>query len=521
MRTPLPWLALLLPLAAHAAPAAAKNVVTINMTQIVGTIDPAKISDYTAYMAAVNLYDGLVGVDPKGNLVPHLADRWEGTDDAKSFTFHLKDGAKFQSGKPVTAADVVWSVQRLLKINQGPSSLYKGVLAPEGVSAVDDRTVRFDLLKTYSPFLATVPVLMVVEKAVGEANAKGDDLAQDWLGSHTAGAGPYKLETYDRSSKVIVSRFEGYHMGWQPGAVDEVRMLVTNDEATVRALAASGELTMTSQYQSSETYDALAKGGRFQVVAKPSFTQFYLKLNTQKAPTDDVHVRKAIACATDYDTIRASILPGGETPGPLSPLFADYMVAGAKPPKLDLDCAKREIAASKYAGQKIPLEVAYVANTKFEEEVGLLMKATMETVGIDVTLRPEPWNRMQDLATKPETTPNANQVFLGPTYPSPDAVFFNQYNSTAKGTWLSMEWLNDPAVDQLINAGRSTAKKDEQVQIYRDLQKKIIDLQPDVFLLTQIVRHAMDKCLTGFDPVPMQSFAYNFSLYKWSCAANG
>ena len=54
----------------------AKTVVTMNTVQIFGTIDPAKISDYTDYMAAVNLYDGLVNVDPTGNLVPELAESW-------------------------------------------------------------------------------------------------------------------------------------------------------------------------------------------------------------------------------------------------------------------------------------------------------------------------------------------------------------------------------------------------------------------------------------------------------------
>jgi peptide/nickel transport system substrate-binding protein len=99
------------------AQAADKHVVTLNTTQIFGTIDPAKISDYTDYMASANLYDGLANVDPQGNLVPELAENWEVSPDATSVTFHLRKDAKFQDGSPVEAGDVVYSVERLLKIN--------------------------------------------------------------------------------------------------------------------------------------------------------------------------------------------------------------------------------------------------------------------------------------------------------------------------------------------------------------------------------------------------------------------
>ena len=107
---------------------AATHTVTINTVQIFGTIDPAKISDYTDYMASANLYDGLANVDSKGALVPELAEKWEVSPDATSVTFHLRPDAKFQDGSPVLADDVVYSVERLLKINQGPANLFAGVL---------------------------------------------------------------------------------------------------------------------------------------------------------------------------------------------------------------------------------------------------------------------------------------------------------------------------------------------------------------------------------------------------------
>src|SRR5579872_7245671 len=82
------------------APATAETLVTMNTVQIFSTIDPAKISDYTDYMAAVNLYDGLVGVDASGNITPELASSWDVSPDAKEVTYHLRPDAKFSDGTP-------------------------------------------------------------------------------------------------------------------------------------------------------------------------------------------------------------------------------------------------------------------------------------------------------------------------------------------------------------------------------------------------------------------------------------
>lgn len=158
-----------------AAPASAATKVTMNTVQIFQTIDPAKISDYTDYMAAVNLYDGLVNVDPNGNLVPELAESWTVSPDAKEVTFKLRGDAKFSDGTPVQASDVVYSVERLLRINQGPANLFTDVLKPGAVTAVDPTTVKFTLSKTFAPFLATVPAIMILNEKVVKANEGSDD----------------------------------------------------------------------------------------------------------------------------------------------------------------------------------------------------------------------------------------------------------------------------------------------------------------------------------------------------------
>ncbi|MEM6430483.1 MAG: ABC transporter substrate-binding protein, partial [Deinococcota bacterium] len=493
------------------------EVITINVVQIFGTIDPAKVNDYTEYMAAVNLYDGLVTVGGDGEILPQLAESWEVSEDATQFTFTLKEGALFQDGTPVTADDVVYSVARLLEIDQGPAFLFRDVLTADNVAALDERTVQFTLDDVFSPFLSTVPLIFVVNQELVEANNE-DDMGQAFLTDNAAGAGPYMLESWERGAQMSISRFEDYHMGWHDEALDGVRFIVTSDEATIRSLAASGELTMTSQYSANETYDALDRMERFRIESRPTATAFYYKLNTQVPPTDDVHIRRAISCATDYETIREVIFPGDPLAGPLPEAFGEFVLEGLAAPTFDLDCAREEIAKSSYAGQdSIPITHAYVADAQFEEEIALLFQATMEPLGFDVTLQPEPWNRITEIASDVETTPNMTQVFYGPTYPSPDSMFYVQYHSESAGTWASMEWVMNEDIDALIDAARATGDTAEQISIYQELQQQLVDLQPATFLLVQTVRHAMDNCLTGFEYVPVQSFDYDFSRYSWTC----
>ena len=503
--------------AATAAPAMAETLVTMNTVQIFSTVDPAKISDYTDYMAAVNLYDGLVGVDSSGNITPELASSWDVSPDAKEVTYHLRPDAKFSDGTPVTAKDVVFTFERLLKINQGPANLFADVLKPGAVTAVDDHTVKFTLSKTFSPFLTTVPAVFILNSKVVEANAGTDD-GQTYLSTKTAGAGGYALKSWDRGSQMTITRDANYYKGWGPHPIDTVHWIITNDEATVKSLAASGELTMSSQFQSPETYDSLKAMSRFNVVSASTASAFYMKLNTKVAPTDDVHIRKAIACATDYETIQSQINPGGPLNGPLPGIFADYVANDLPVPKFDMDCAKAEVAKSKYAGQTIPITLQYVAGTKFEEDIALLMQSNLETLGFKVTQQSDPWNRVTDLATKLETSPAMSEIFFEATYPSPDSMFFTQYDSKAAGTWASLEWLQDKDVDAMIEKARATGDTAQQAAIYKDLQHKLVDMQPDAFLETQVIKHAMDKCLTGFQYIPMQSFSYDFKLYSWTCS---
>jgi peptide/nickel transport system substrate-binding protein len=499
--------------------ALAKTAITVTATQIFSTVDPAKIKDYTEYMAAVNLYEGLTTVDPKGNVLPLLAEKWEISEDSKLYRFHLVANATFSDGKPVRAQDVVYSLQRIIAINKGPAFLFSGLIAPENIKAVDDRTVEIALNRVFAPFLTTTPLIMIVNSAELQANAKPDDKwAENYLASRAAGSGPFSLVSYERGGEMLIKRNEKFHLGFPAHPIDEVRFLPTKDEATVKALAQRGEVHMTSRYQANETFEALSKMPNYRIIKNSTAAGFYFKLNHKVAPTDDVHVRRAIAYAVDYKTIRDVLYPGVEMRGPLPPVFADSLASDLPAPEFNLDKAKAELQQSKYAGKgKVPLLHAYVQTAQFEEEIGLALKAALDQVGFDVKLQPEPWNRITELAGKAETTPAMTQIFNTANYPSPDSIFFVQYHSKGAGTYSSMDWIQDPEIDGLIDKARQEVDKSKQDAIYKTLQKKLVDNQSEVYVLAAFERHALHKCLDGYTWLPIISFGYNFGKFSWTC----
>lgn len=509
--------ALAIPLA---VPASAQEpvAITVNVVQIFGTIDPSKVTDYTEYMAAVNLYDALTTVDPDGTVVPQLAESWDISDDGLTYTFHLKEGATFSDGSPVEASDVAYSMERMLELGEGPNHLFEGIVTSDSVEAVDESTVEITLEEVFAPFTSITPLMFVLNKEAVEMS-EDDPWGEDYLAEHSEGAGPYTLENWTRGAEMVMSRYEDYHAGWpNERPIDELRFVVTRDESTVRSLARRGELGLSSQYQSNETYDGIESQDDYRIIEAPTATGFYLKLNNQRAPTDDVHVRRAIALATDYEMIRDQINPGGVMEGPLARTFADAVPEEAEAPVFDLEAARAELEKSEYYnGEPIELIHSHVADTAFQEELALLMASNLEQVGFEVTIQPEPWNRITELASDVDNTPHFTQVFYGPTYPSPDSVFYVQYHTESAGTWASMDWVDDAEVDELIDESRRETDVDARNDLYKDIYRELTEDQRSIWLMTQQQRHAVHACLEGFEWVPMQSVEFDFSRYWWTC----
>lgn len=483
------------------------DTMVVNAVQRFGTVDPAKGTDYTQVMAMVNYYDPLVFPDSEGAMQPHLASDWSISEDGLEYTFTLRDDVTFHSGNQLTADDVQFSVERLLGINEGYSSLVGAVLDAENVTVEDEYTVRMVLNEPHAPFLSVLSLLFIVDQEFVEANGD-DELGSALLDDVDAGSGAYTLGEFERGSHITFERFEDYFLAFPDDPMDEVRVEIFDEDSTVTSSMRTGELDMTSQYQAYSTYETLAEEDDIEVMDIPTATLLYFKMNTQRPPTDDVEVRKAIAYGFDYETAYTEITPGAQpAEGPVAPVFEAHS-EDAVQPTYDPDRARQILADAGYEEGDVEIVFTHVRDVARQEQNALLFQESMQEIGIEVEINPQTWGRMTELATDPQQTGHVNHVFYGPVYPAVDAYLFNMYHSGAAASWMSMEHLEDDQVDSLIDQSRASIDTQEQVELQQQAQERIAELYPSVFVYVETKRHAMRDDIGGYTFRPTMSFDY-------------
>lgn len=473
-----------------AAPALAQDRVLELDESPVGEIDPAKGTDYADTVLAINIYDTLVYPKQGGpGVQPLLATEW--SVDGLSYTFKLRQDVKFHSGNPLTAADVVYSYDRLTGMGQGFASLFVGRVA--SVEAVDDYTVKFTLSSSYAPFLAALTRLPVVDSKLVKENtvaggAYGDngDYGEAFLSAKDAGSGAYTVTSQNPQSETVMAKFDGYFMPFAENAPDQVRYRYGLEASTVRALMARGEHDISSLWLPPEVLAAMAQEGIVHFALEPGATGEYIKLNTKRPPLDDVHCRLALSYAFDYQTSLQLLRVTDDTAQGITmngalPMGLTGYNAATPGFATDLEKAKAELAQCKYTPADSPLELAWIAEVPARERIALLMQAAFTQLGFPVNVVRTPWALVTEQVTQPETAPHAVEIAVAAVTPDPDSLLYNMYSSTVPPTWMSAEHLVDAKVDELLEAGRTEVDETKRAAIYEELNARLRELAPDIF----------------------------------------
>jgi peptide/nickel transport system substrate-binding protein len=486
------------------APAAGKRALDITFSWPT-YIDPAVGSDFSSSSSLCNLYDTLVFPTTEGGVVPHVAETWETSADGLTWTFHLKKGVKFHNGSELTASDVAFSMNRMLEIGEGYAYVYLGTV--EGATALDDYTVQFKLVKPSGIFLISLVRLYIADEQEVMANIVtpgpyGDkgDYGKEWLLTHDAGSGPYTVVEFPLEEYLLMEKYDGWFGTFHPNAPDELRFIATTEPATIRTLMSRRELEISDQWQPVEALEALDKIEGVDVAAFPSLTEFYYMIHTKKAPTDDIHFRRAMAWAFDYEAAVALEWPGTQqSQGPVPALCA-----GHNPDVFvfhrDLDKAREELAQSKYADQldQYPVVVHWITDVPAEEKWALLFQANMADIGIDVEVVGTPWTAVVEETADIETSPHIVTIYVSTDFPEAGSLLKVRYHSDAAATWSQNEWLLDPDLDAMIDDSLATVDQEARYAKYRDLQNYIMDLCPSLFLYDQIQKHAYQSAYVDF-----------------------
>ncbi len=460
-------------------------------------IDPAVGSDFSSTSALCNLYDTLVFPNTEGGVDPHVAESWDVSDDGLTWTFHLKEGIKFHNGSELTAGDVAFSMNRMLEIGEGLAYVFLGTV--ESATALDDYTVEFKLAKPSGLFLISLIRLYILDEeevmdnivTPGPYGDKGD-YGKEYLLTHDAGSGPYQVKEFPLEEYLLMEKYDDWFGEFAPNAPDEVRFIATTEAATVRTMMSRQELEITDQWQTVEALEALEEIEGVDVAAFPVLTEFYYMIHTKKPPTDDVHFRRAMAYAFDYDAAVALEWPGTkQSRGPVPAI-----TAGHNPDvfvfQRDLDKAREELALSPYADKldEYTVELHWITEVPAEEKWALLFQANMAEIGINVDIVGTPWMSVVEEMADQELSPHIVTIYVSADFPEAGSLLKVRYHSDAAATWSQNEWLLDDEMDQMIDDALATVDEEERYAKYRELQDYIVDLCPSLFLYDQVQKHA-------------------------------
>lgn len=453
-----------------------------------GRLDPSRVSDYASSILSFNVYDTLVEPAPGDAVIaPALAESWEVSEDNLSVTFDLRDDVEFHAGGTLTSEDVVFSLDRLLALNSGYARLFQGVTA----EATGEHAVVFTLPEPNATFLPSLVRLPIVQKStVMENLADGDygemgDYGEAFLAERGAGSGAYVVTSHNPQEETVLTRFDGHFREFAPNAPDEVRIRYSVEPATIRTLMAQGEWEITSQWLPMEVKRALAGMGGMSVVMEEGFSYFIMPLNAQLAPTDDVHFRRAMALAIDYEAMLELLQVGDARTATQMPGTIPSGMLGHDPtlPVLtqDLEAAREELAMSRYADNPPPVEMIWVSEVAVEEQIGLIVQQSLAEIGIQVNLTRVPWTLLTQQVAQVESTPNVTQRFVQAPFPDPDSLISQNNHSRYMGTTLKMDWHEDEEVDELLDRARAEQDLEERKALYKEIQTRVMDSMPTIY----------------------------------------
>jgi peptide/nickel transport system substrate-binding protein len=491
-----------------AAPAAGSKILLYGGNQDIDNIDPATGENYSINAALISLYDALF-ITRGNELQPNLVESYEVSDDAKVFTFKLKQNAKFHDGSVVNAEAVVYSFNRLMTLQGPPTYRWAGIAGADAAKVVDEFTVEFTLEQPFAPFVGTLTQLYVVNPAIVEAN-KGDDFGQTYLKTNSAGSGPFTQGRWEIGNLYEFTAVADYWGGWRSeNHIDGFLWIIKRDSASQVNSLLAGETHIADTIDGQDA-EKIQQNPGFVVYENSGYFINTLKMNTQGEYTSDPNVRKAIAYALNYEQLPVvQDIPVQVLPGP-TPLNFVGAVQDLEVPTYDIAKAKEFLAQSPWPDGGFTLDYVYVTDLTREEVTGLLLLEGLKELNITLNMKPMLWPDMVASCATVETGPALINIYTQPAYLDPDAHLYNQYHSGQWGSFNSCSFYKNEQVDALLDEARVLGDEAQRMEKYAEAQRLIAADQPAVWTYTENTMIAAHECIQGYEFRPLESLSVLF-----------
>ncbi len=368
------------------------------------TADPGLAEDSTSGAITRATFDGLTRTTEDGKPHESIAEKIEVSQDLLTYTFKIRD-AKWSNGDPVTAHDFEFAWKRVLDPKTAANYAYQlyyiknaekankgeAKLDDVGVKALDDKTLQVTLENPTPYFLELTAFYTYypVNKKVVEANPKWAAEASTHVGN-----GPFKMESWEHKSKLVLVKNENY---WDKDAVklDRIEFSMVEDENTELSMYENGEIDWAGAPLSSLPTDAIpALKDSGKMTTQPIAGTYWYKFNTEKAPFNNVKIRKAFTYAINRQAIIDNVTQTNQQPamGAVPPsmalkadgYFKDNDVETAK--KL-LEEGMKELGITKLP----PITLSYNTSEGHKKIAEAIQDQWKKNLGVEVKLENKEW----------------------------------------------------------------------------------------------------------------------------------
>lgn len=443
------------------------------------SLDPPNAYESEGIQIVRQIWDGLFTYDPQTlETKPKLCEKYEVSDDGLTYTFYIKKGVKFHSGKELKAEDFVYSWTRLALKDTASYLAYH--LSPvvgydecqdgtatelKGMKALDDYSFQVILKYPYSDFINTLGHV-----AFYPVNKESIEKAGDKAGEMPDGTGPFKFVKWEHDQYVDLVRNDDYY--GQKTYLDGAKYVIIPDEQTAFLEFQAGNLEYTEipvgQVKATQA-DPKWKDG---VIVHPMLGLYYYGMNLNAEPfKDNLALREAINYMIDRQNICEIISEGVSTPatGFVPPGIPGFQ-ENAMEFTFDLEKAKEKLTEAGYPeGKGLPvLNLGYNTGAG-HEKIAEAIQADAAKIGIKIEVEGFEWGTMLEKAKAGEI------IFyrLGwlADYPTMDNFLYPLFYSKSSDNYSEY---NNPEVDKLLIEARSTVDKDQRIAKYREVEKMIL-----------------------------------------------
>jgi len=457
--------------------------ITVGIPQdIEDSLDPHTAVAAGTREVLFNVFEGLVKPNSNGDLIPAVASDYVIDDEGKTYTFELRDGITFHNGAPVTADDVIASIERCADTGDD-APLVAAFSNIESINKKDDRTIEITLKEPDTDFLCNMTTAILPANNIENT------------ANNPIGTGPYMYVSRSPQENIVLKRYDGY---WGEKAYIEnvIFKVISNPDTIVMNLEGGSvdmfpRVTTAQAEQLSDNFEI--KEGTMNLVQA-------LYLNNAVAPFDDVRVRQALCYAIDPGEIMDYAFDGrgSEIGSSMFPSFGKYFM-----PELndtynqDLDKAKALLAEAGYAdGFEFSIKVP--SNYTQHVDTAQILKEEFKKIGVTANIELIEWSSwLSDVYQGRDY--EATVIGVDASTLSPRALL-GRFESTAGNNFVNFA---DPAYDAAYNAAVKSTDDAVQTENYKKCETILAEQAANVYIQDPAELVAINKKFTGYEFYPV------------------